>query len=279
MSDTQGKVIISLVVKNFERNQRQSSKHFFTRSSSVEQQLLGAQERNSALRRSKSTRPKPARFVSRYWPLACATLMLTRSQDPMARLFGPLSSVMKVAESSSRWEKAWLRWNQAITCFLSTFLSAESVNTVIIPTQTCVKKWGKHKHWHLKTVSTSCWCPFLFSRITQGRGVMPDNTTRFRCKGQQVYHYMGTSTFSEYTVCLEISIAKVCNKNQNILCLEQWVWTNSFYFHQKGQRCGSLGKSMFAWMRHKYRIWRCFKYHKSESISAAICLYIGWIEW
>lgn len=46
-------------------------------------------------------------------------------------------------------------------------------------------------------------------RTTQGRGVMPDNTTRFRCKGQQVYHYMGTSTFSEYTVCLEISIAKV----------------------------------------------------------------------
>lgn len=48
-------------------------------------------------------------------------------------------------------------------------------------------------------------------RVTQGRGVMPDGTTRFRCKGQQVFHYMGTSTFSEYTVCLEISVAKVGN--------------------------------------------------------------------
>lgn len=46
-------------------------------------------------------------------------------------------------------------------------------------------------------------------RATQGRGVMPDGTVRFRCKGQDIYHFMGTSTFSEYTVALEISIAKV----------------------------------------------------------------------
>ena len=37
-------------------------------------------------------------------------------------------------------------------------------------------------------------------RATQGKGVMPDGTTRFSYKGQPVYHYMGCSTFSEYTV-------------------------------------------------------------------------------
>lgn len=46
-------------------------------------------------------------------------------------------------------------------------------------------------------------------RTTQGRGVMPDGTTRFTCKGQKLYHFMGTSTFSEYTVLPEISVAKI----------------------------------------------------------------------
>ncbi|MFQ1768270.1 S-(hydroxymethyl)glutathione dehydrogenase/class III alcohol dehydrogenase [Aeromonas veronii] len=46
-------------------------------------------------------------------------------------------------------------------------------------------------------------------RATQGRGLMPDGTTRFSKDGQPIYHYMGTSTFSEYTVLPEISIAKV----------------------------------------------------------------------
>lgn len=51
----------------------------------------------------------------------------------------------------------------------------------------------------------------LCSRIrdTQGRGVMPDGTARFTCKGQTVYHFMGTSTFSEYTVVAAISLTKV----------------------------------------------------------------------
>ncbi len=38
---------------------------------------------------------------------------------------------------------------------------------------------------------------------------MPDGTTRFSYNGEPIYHYMGTSTFSEYTVCAEISLAKV----------------------------------------------------------------------
>merc|ERR1711976_894592 len=51
----------------------------------------------------------------------------------------------------------------------------------------------------------------LCSRIrsTQGAGVIPDGTSRFTCKGQMLYHFMGTSTFSEYTVVAEISLCKV----------------------------------------------------------------------
>jgi len=46
-------------------------------------------------------------------------------------------------------------------------------------------------------------------RATQGKGLMPDGTTRFSHHGTPVLHYMGTSTFSEYTVLPEISLAKV----------------------------------------------------------------------
>ncbi|GGY00070.1 S-(hydroxymethyl)glutathione dehydrogenase [Litchfieldella qijiaojingensis] len=46
-------------------------------------------------------------------------------------------------------------------------------------------------------------------RATQGKGVMPDGTSRFSLNGQQLHHYMGCSTFSEYTVLPEVSLAKV----------------------------------------------------------------------
>jgi S-(hydroxymethyl)glutathione dehydrogenase / alcohol dehydrogenase len=46
-------------------------------------------------------------------------------------------------------------------------------------------------------------------RATQGKGLMPDGTTRFSYQGKPIYHYMGTSTFSEYTVVPEISLAKI----------------------------------------------------------------------
>jgi len=46
-------------------------------------------------------------------------------------------------------------------------------------------------------------------RVTQGRGLMPDGTTRFSKEGKPIYHYMGTSTFSEYTVLPEIALAKI----------------------------------------------------------------------
>jgi S-(hydroxymethyl)glutathione dehydrogenase/alcohol dehydrogenase len=46
-------------------------------------------------------------------------------------------------------------------------------------------------------------------RETQGRGLMPDGTSRFKLGGEPLFHYMGTSTFSKHTVVPEISVAKV----------------------------------------------------------------------
>ena len=46
-------------------------------------------------------------------------------------------------------------------------------------------------------------------RVTQGQGLMPDGTSRFSLNGETLYHYMGTSTFSEYSVMPEISLAKI----------------------------------------------------------------------
>jgi len=46
-------------------------------------------------------------------------------------------------------------------------------------------------------------------RVTQGQGVMPDGTSRFRIGKQTVYHYMGTSTFANHTVVPEIALAKI----------------------------------------------------------------------
>lgn len=72
--------------------------------------------------------------------------------------------------------------------------------------------------------------PIPAVRATQGKGVMPDGTTRFRAKGQDIYHFvrsylpsdacrfskvlfqMGTSTFSQYTVVSEFSVVAVNEK-------------------------------------------------------------------
>jgi len=62
-------------------------------------------------------------------------------------------------------------------------------------------------------------CPRI--RGTQGQGVMPDGTTRFTSKdGTPIYHFMGCSTFSEYTVVAEISCAKIAdNAPLDVACL------------------------------------------------------------
>ena len=50
-------------------------------------------------------------------------------------------------------------------------------------------------------------CPKI--RATQGKGLMPDGTSRFSKDGKQIFHFMGCSSFSEYTVVAEISVAKI----------------------------------------------------------------------
>lgn len=57
-------------------------------------------------------------------------------------------------------------------------------------------------------------------RATQGKGLMPDGGIRFRCKGQPIYHYMGCSTFSQYTVVADVSLCKI-DKNARLdrVCL------------------------------------------------------------
>jgi S-(hydroxymethyl)glutathione dehydrogenase/alcohol dehydrogenase len=46
-------------------------------------------------------------------------------------------------------------------------------------------------------------------RVTQGQGLMPDGTSRLSLNGEKLYHYMGTSTFAQYTVLPEIAVAKI----------------------------------------------------------------------
>lgn len=52
----------------------------------------------------------------------------------------------------------------------------------------------------------------MYPRLTQGKGLMPDGTSRFSCKGKSLFHFMGCSTFTEYTVVADISLAKVDEK-------------------------------------------------------------------
>src|SRR5215831_10434302 len=83
------------------------------------------------------------------------------------------------------------------------------------PTVTSVKK-GDHV---IPLYTPECrQCPSCLSRktnlctairATQGKGVMPDGTSRFSLDGRMLHHYMGTSTFANYTVLPEIAVAKI----------------------------------------------------------------------
>lgn len=49
-------------------------------------------------------------------------------------------------------------------------------------------------------------------RATQGKGVMPDGSSRFKARGKELLHFMGTSTFSQYTVVADISVVAITDK-------------------------------------------------------------------
>lgn len=65
---------------------------------------------------------------------------------------------------------------------------------------------------------------------------MPDGTSRFTCNGKTLYHFMGCSTFSEYTVLAEISVAKVSSINRTfsfcviLNCVKLLVFLYSYSF-------------------------------------------------
>ncbi|STV90615.1 S-(hydroxymethyl)glutathione dehydrogenase [Klebsiella michiganensis] len=80
-------------------------------------------------------------------------------------------------------------------------------------------------------------------RATQGKGLMPDGTTRFSYNGEPIYHYMGTSTFSEYTVVAEISLAKV-NPQAPLdkVCL---LGCGRHYRHRRGAQYGESKRGRY----------------------------------
>ncbi len=88
-------------------------------------------------------------------------------------------------------------------------------------------------------------------RATQGQGLMPDGTTRFSKDGQPIYHYMGTSTFSEYTVLPEISLAKI-------------------------NKARTFGKGLFIRLWCNDRHGRCDEYRQSERRRYSRCLWFRW---
>ena len=84
-------------------------------------------------------------------------------------------------------------------------VTSVKVGDVVIPCYT--PQCGKHDCIFCMSHKTNL-CPAI--RSTQGQGVMPDGTSRFKAKdGTVIYHFMGCSTFSEYTVIAEISAAKI----------------------------------------------------------------------
>lgn len=89
--------------------------------------------------------------------------------------------------------------------FLFTFPNVTSANFARVQRPTYAVLSGKKSPClFIPLVSIS-----MCVRMTQSQGVMPDGTSRFSCKDKVLYHFMGTSTFSEYTVLPEIAVAKV----------------------------------------------------------------------
>jgi len=106
------------------------------------------------------------------------------------KVFSPVFSAMKLGVLWNLLVRVSLLLNQEITSFQHILLSAASPIV-----------------FFCQSPKTNL-CPEI--RSTQGQGVMPDGTSRFKDKdGNPIYHFMGCSTMSEYTVLAEISCAKI----------------------------------------------------------------------
>lgn len=66
-----------------------------------------------------------------------------------------------------------------------------------------------YKADHTQWISLAIISVHLSNSLFPGTGLMPDGTTRFTCKGKAIHHFIGTSTFTEYTVLHETSVAKI----------------------------------------------------------------------
>lgn len=95
-------------------------------------------------------------------------------------------------------------------------------------------------------------------RETQGKGLMPDGTTRFSYNGQPLYHYMGCSTFSEYTVVAEVSLAKINPEanHEHVCLLGCGVTTGIGAVHntakvQPGDSVAILVWGQLVWLRYR----------------------------
>ena len=130
--------------------------------------------------------------------------------------------------------------------------------------------------WLKKLIHITC-----YLRATQGQGVLPEGTARFTCKGQTLYHFMGTSTFSEYVVVAEISVAKV---------MDLWI---QIRFAQSLQKC--YLKYCFVQMisysvvhktqtnsKHlqtKYLFTLTMKTNSKHKIFGKLTVNVGWTVW
>mmetsp|Transcript_33330 Transcript_33330/g.30293 ORF Transcript_33330/g.30293 Transcript_33330/m.30293 type:complete len:176 (+) Transcript_33330:58-585(+) len=83
-------------------------------------------------------------------------------------------------------------------------VTSVKVGDIVVPCYTPQCK--EHECIYCQSPDTNL-CPKI--RATQGKGFMPDGTSRFSKDGKSIYHFMGCSTFSEYTVLAEISCAKI----------------------------------------------------------------------
>lgn len=131
-----------------------------------------------------------------------------------SKLIGPLAAWL--TELTSKWEQ-----DTGINCYSKEYCEELLVVALVI---CCLQLFeGDSRHsctfkalWTVEINFSNgnlaflkLICCVLFFRLTQGKGLMPDGTTRFTCKGKSLFHFMGCSTFSEYTVVAEISLAKV----------------------------------------------------------------------